>query len=678
MLAGAALWMTATADPPAWLAPIGLAAASIGFIAVLTVGSGGGRWRPLLAGAFGLIAAFSLGAAAAQIRTALVDAPRIDRPTGAVRLTGWVMEIEPGASRDRMRVLVDRIEGDAPQLRYVRASVKGDGAFPPGRAIDCLVPLRPPEGPMAPLAYDSARRAYFQRVGATAIVLGRCRPTNAPPPPAWTDRVALYLAAVRRDASEAIVTALPGEGGALTAAMVTGDRSLISDTTNVVFRDSGLGHMLSVSGLHMALVAGGLYTALYFGLALIPPLALRYPIRKWAASAALIAAAVYLVVSGVSVPAQRAFVMTAVAFGAVLLDRPVFTVRALAVAVVLIILLAPESVVDPGFQMSFAATAALVAAFENRRTDALIGANPGALLSGLAATWRSLSDMLLASLVAGLATDPFAIFHFQRFSVYGLAANLISTPIISFMVAPAALAAIALAPFGLANAPLSVVAAGLDMVRAVGAVFAARPEAVLFVPAADAGVFALVIAGMTLVLFLRGGVRWAGILPIATGVALYAIAPRPVLWADGDLRAVVARTEARWVAVGDERRMAFARDRLAALAGLSPQRAAALSPPDGCPKTHCAWTTPMRRPVVRVYEAPGLTAACVRGAIVLSDVALPAEYRTRCGVALAFGPAELASRGGLSVTETGKGLLVRRAGAFHARPRSGALRRSDG
>jgi competence protein ComEC len=623
-------------------------------------------------------AAFALGAAAAQWRAARVAAPRLVAESGPVRLTGWVMEVEPGATRPRMRVLVQSVESLSKPPRFVRISVRADGVLPPGRAIDCLVLLRPPEGPMAPHAYDLARRAWFMQVGATGFALGRCRPVEAPPPPATTDGLLLRVSAMRRDLTEAIFAAAPNEGGALAAAMVTGDRSLMSEASLIAFRDSGLGHLLSVSGLHMALVAGGVYAMLHFLLALATPLALRFPIRKWAAGAALVSAAAYLVVSGASVPAQRAFVMTAVALGAVLLDRPPFSLRALGVAAVVVVLLAPESVVDAGFQMSFAATAALIAAFETRRGDDG-PPTPGLLLGGIARTWRTVSDMLLISVVAGLATDPFAIYHFQRFATYGLAANLAATPIITFVAAPAAVAAAVLAPFGLAEPALALMAFGLDMVRGIGAAFAERPEAVRALPAAPTSAFLLAVGAIVWICLWRGALRWFGLVALAAAAATYLAAPRPVVWADGDLRAVVARTPGGWVSVGDPRRAAFARGRLGTLAGLSPMQADRLPPPDGCDRDACVWRSPAGRPVVRVFRVEGLARACLPHALVLSDVARPADFEGRCRPAMFVDPGDLAAHGGLSVAEPNGRLIVRRAlEDAGRRPWSGALRRNGG
>lgn len=676
VILGAAAWMTAPTDPNPWIAPVGMiVATATAFALAAAPFTGRGRLRMAAAGAMLMVAAFASGALAAQIRTATVASPRVAENTGAVRLTGWVLDAEPGATRPRMKLLVDDIASEMETPRFVRLS--SSSVISPGRAVSCLVLLRPPEGPMAPRSFDSARRFYFQKIGATGIVLGRCRPTNAPPPSAWTDRIMVWTAAVRRDLTESIVAMAPHEGGAIAAALVTGDRSFMSKATGDAFWGSGLGHLLSVSGLHMALIAGGIYAGLHFLLALIAPLALRYPIRKWAAATALIGGGLYLVVSGASVPAQRAFVMTALALGAILIDRPAFSLRALGVAAVIVVAIAPESVVDAGFQMSFAATAALIAAFERGPDHAPAPVAPGLLLGGLDSSWRVLSGMLVASLVAGLATDVFAVYHFQRVAVYGLASNMASTPLISFVIAPAAVIAAVLAPFGLADVPLAVMAGGLDMVAAIGGVFADRPEALRPLPVAPLSAFLLAIAALAWACLWRGAIRWGAAAMFAAAALLYATTPKPVLWADGDFRAIVAATPDGWVALADPRRGAFARGRLAGLAGVSALQSERLPSPDACDPDICSWTTPHDRAVYRVRNERGVEKACAPGAIVLSDAPLPRDFARRCGAAFAIDPANLAENGGLSVAESRDGISIRRA-RDHAgyRPWSGKLRRS--
>jgi competence protein ComEC len=230
----------------------------------------------------------------------------------------------------------------------------------------------------------------------------------------------------------------------------------------------------------MGVVGGLVFAMVVWTLSLIAPIALRFPVKKIAAIVALATLVAYFVLSGSSVPALRSLVMAAVAFGAILLDRPAISMRGLALSAVIVVLLLPESVLEPGFQMSFAATMALVALFEmlKRAPHEPALPIPGPLIGAMQAITRGIGGVLLISLVAGLATDPFAIYHFQRFSIYSLPANLITAPIMSFLVAPAAAAAALLAPFGWAEIPLQIMASALDLIAAVGQTFGERPEAV--------------------------------------------------------------------------------------------------------------------------------------------------------------------------------------------------------
>jgi competence protein ComEC len=675
-LVGAALYMSAAREPWWGWAPLAMSAFVIG--AGFAATRQALAWRPVAAVCV-CGAALGLGAVAADIKTALVASPKLERTTEPVIVLGWITDVDPGARRSQITVLVHTIENVPRPPLHVRLSVSAPPG--PGRFVRCLAILRPPEAPLAPRGYDSARRFYFEKIGATGFALGSCRPTAWVAPPRWWDGLRLKVAAWRRDLTETVLQTSHGQGGAIAAAMITGDRSFLSADTQTAFRDSGLGHLLSVSGLHMALAAGGVYALVHVLLAAIPPVALRFPIRKWAAFIALLSGAAYLVLSGGSVPAQRAFIMTSIALGAVLVDRQAFTMRGLATALAIVVLLQPEAAIDPGMQMSFAATAALIAAFEEPPRAILPTYAPGLLLGGLDRAWKTMSSMLVASVVAGTATDPFALYHFQRVSAYSLASNLAATPIISFVVAPSALAAAALAPFGLAEPALMLMAAALDTVRAIGAVFAQRPEAVHALPLMPDAAFVLTVCALVWACVWRGRVRWAAAAFLIGGLALYATSPRALIWADADLKAVVASDESedgrrRWFALATGR-SDFQRSRLASLAGVAPT-ALATGPAaaNACSDTGCVWITPGGREVHWVSKDTALERACVPGAIVLAQ--MPAHFKRDCALAFLSTPADRRAYGGFSLTETASGVLVRHVRSPRGgRPWSGALTRSD-
>lgn len=657
MIAGAAAWLTAPANPPMWLGAVLM-------IAGTTATCGCAFWpsptrhgaamilRRVLAGLCALVAAIGLGLAAAEMRAANVSAPPFLAREEPVRVEGWVVALEPSVAGPRLRLLVHQLEGaDAPP-RYVRVSVPRAGMLTPGRAARCRAVLGAPAGVIAPGGYDFARRAYFERLGATGFAFGRCRPIELPAPPAWLDRQRLRLAALRYDLSAAIQAAAPGRGGAIAAAMVAGDRSPIDQSTNTSLQNSGLGHLLSVSGVHMGVVGGIVFAALIWGLSLIGPLALRWPVKKLAAVGALAALALYLVVSGSSVPALRAFVMAGVAFGAILLDRPAISMRGLALAAVIVVLLFPESVIEPGFQMSFAATMALVALFEMLRrapheTDL---PTPGPLIGALQWSARAIGGVICVSLVAGLATDPFAIYHFQRFSIYGLAANLVSAPIMSFLVAPAAAAAAVLAPFGLADAPLQIMASGLDLVAAIGEAFGTRPEAVRALPKPPDAAFLACVAALLWSCLWRGALRWGGLAIFAGSIGLYLSAPRPVVAFDPDLRAVFAQVaeanDVHWTLIAGAGRSNFARDRLGPMLGLAPAEIERLASPENCGADACVWRDRGGGHMALVLTDTGFASACRAGALVLTRRAAPLGYQPNCALAGLIDADDLARHGG--------------------------------
>lgn len=677
LMTGAALYFTLPQTPAWWIGPVILLAAIPCALAAAmwpAVGGLAGAARfALICAAIG-VAAIGLGLSAGTIRERSVASPKLERETEPIIVEGWVTDLDRGATRPRMTIRVSKVEGiDKPPI-LVRVSTTEPGALTPGRAVRCRAVLHPPDGPIAPGAYNGAFDLYFARVGATGFSLGACRPIDLATPPNALDALALRAAAIRRAITETVLDAAPGRGGAVAASVITGDRSAIDADTTLVFRNSGLAHILSVSGFHMSLVAGMLYGAAHILLALLPGFALRFPIRKWAAAFAITGAGLYLILSGISVPAQRAYVMTAVVLGAILVDRPAITMRGLAVAAFIVTLLAPESVLTPGFQMSFAATAALVAAFEMYQAKRQPLPTPGLFIASLQSFGRWMAGALLSSAVAGFATDPFALAHFQRFSLYALPANLAATPIISLIVTPAAGAAALLAPFGMADPALAVMGWGLDLLVAVGGVFADRPEAIRALPKPPDLALIIWTTAIVWACLWRGPLRVVAVPMLLSGIALYALSPRPSLYVDGALQAVIARNEeGRWVAV-NARGADFERQRLGELAGISEIESKKLAQPPGCGETQCTWKSAHGRPIIVTQVGADTNAACMEGAIVIAHTSMPPDWIARCKPAALINPSTLARQGGAAIYESEKDIRIVRARSLdHARPWDGAL-----
>jgi len=310
-----------------------------------------------------VLAGLATGFTAGALRNASTPVTALPASLDRIMVEGWVAGIDPRETGARVRLRVHAMSGvpAAQTPVFVRMTqMRGDPPFP-GRFVRCYGALRPPPGPGLAGDYDFARDAHFKALGGVGFVFGSCEPGSLGP--ADGHEASLALAALRRRVAERVYVASGPEAGGFAAALVSGDRSLMPEADREALRASGLAHLLAISGLHLGLVGGMVYLLVRRSLALWEWFALRVPVQKPAAAAALIVLACYFVISGMSVATQRAFLMAAVFFGAILFDRAALTARSLAFAMILITLVQPETVVTPGFQMSFAATGALIAVF---------------------------------------------------------------------------------------------------------------------------------------------------------------------------------------------------------------------------------------------------------------------------------------------------------------------------
>lgn len=490
-------------------------------------------------GTFRLLAvltALVAGVTVIKLRTDIVAAPVLSREM-TVNATGWVAERE-AASRGGVRVLlrVHDIEeiSTATAPRNIRVTIRSKGdSISVGDSIAVLARLRPPSGPVMPGSYDFSRADFYQGVGAVGFAYGAAKPADIGEPPLRI-RLGMPVARMRQTIRERIIAALPGDNGQIAAALVMGDRRGISESTQEAMRASGLGHVLAISGLHMALVAGSAFWLIRALLALSPTLALTRPIRKWAAAGALAVAAGYLAISGSSVATERAFLMLAIMLVAVMIERRAITLRNVALAAMAILLFQPESVLTASFQMSFAATLALVAGYEALRERAdrrLTRADVGdRRLVGR--FWLSVRGLSLTSIIAGLATTPFAIYHFQSAAPLTLFANLAAMPVVGMVVMPMAFFGVVLMPFGLEQLPLTVMGWGLDWVVMVARTTASWSAGWGGVPMAPVAALLLVVAGFLWLTLWHERWRLAGVLPIVMAVPIVLLAPRPEVLVD--------------------------------------------------------------------------------------------------------------------------------------------------
>jgi competence protein ComEC len=484
-----------------------------------------------------MIAALAAGFATATWKTARVSHGVLARPAYSVSLSGFVETRDIRERTDRFVLRVTQMDSPraVAKLERVRLSVRKGTAPAVGSFVELKARLQPPLAPMRPGSYDFGRDMYFQGIGASGFVMGAIKTAEPPASGGLSLRYAAFMQGLRDAIDARIRTALDGDRRAIATALLTGRRDAISAPVNDAMFISGLGHVLSISGYHMAVVAGVVFFAVRALLALIPGLTVHFPIKKWSAAAALAAAAFYLLLSGAEVATQRSFFMTAVVLIAVMVDRRAVTFRTLAVAAMIVLTVAPEALVHPSFQMSFAATLGLVALVQIGMPR--LFASPDNSATARVALWggREIATLALASLVAGLATTPYAAFHFHRVTPYGVLANLAAMPVVSAIVMPAGLLGLVAMPFGFDGVFWRIMGGGIDWMIVVTQWVAALPGAIGRMAAFGAGPLIAASLGIILLGLLRTPLRWSGAAVLVLAVIWAVAVPQPdiLISADG-------------------------------------------------------------------------------------------------------------------------------------------------
>ncbi|MFN7001285.1 MAG: ComEC/Rec2 family competence protein, partial [Elioraea tepidiphila] len=559
--------------------------------------------RPFLAWLCGLSAALLLGLGTPALHAALAP-PMLELPRGAVELTARVTDLE--ALPEGVRLTLDRVRlsPEGPELsRSVRLRLqRGDPLRPePGSVIRVRALLRAPAPPAVPGGWDFQRSAFFEGLGASGFAIGRAQLV--------AEAGGRPLARLRAEVERRVAEAIPGPAGAVAAALLTGRQRAIPPEDIRAMRDSGLAHLLAVSGLHIGIVMGVAFAAVAGALRLVPPLLARTDIRKGAALAALLAGFGYLLLTGTAVPVQRAFAMAALVMLGLFLDRTALSLRTVAAAATLVLLLRPDLLLGPSFQMSFAAVLALVAGFEAAR-PALDRLRQAPAWWGVPLLWAA--GLLLSSVLAAAATMPFGLHHFGRLQWYGVAANAVAVPLTSFLVMPAGMAGLLLMPFGLESWALVPMGWGVERILATAHAVASWPgaaEAAVPLPAAGA-----LLAGFGLCWLCLWRTRWRllGVPILALGLSAGAWQRPPDLLLSADSRWILLRLPEGAFAERGRGASAFQRDAMLR-----------------------TWALPAAAPLPRAGEAAGGAIRCeptacriaLRGGEVLLLRSRPGEER---------------------------------------------------
>jgi competence protein ComEC len=554
---------------------------------------------------------------------------------------------------------VERIEGnritDKPQR--VRLSVRRGQAPPAGAFVEAKAQLNPPLQPLRPGSYDFARDLYFQRLGASGFVHGAVKVVTPPSAAGLRMRANAFVQGVRDAIDARIRAVLGGDVGSIASALITGKRDAITPYLYDAMFVSGIGHVLSISGYHMAVVAGIVFFILRASLALVPGLADRMPVKKWAAFGALLVTALYLVLSGAEVATQRSFIMIAIVLIGVMLDRPVLTLRTVTIAALVVLLFAPEAVVHPSFQMSFAATLALIATYAHGLPLARAGKDTS--LGARAALWgvNEIISLIIASLVAGLATTPYAAFHFHRIAPYGVLANLLAMPVVSAWVMPMGILGVVAIPFGFDGIFWRQMGYGIEWMDAIALWVTSLPGAFGRVTSFGTTPLLLATAGLLVIGLLKTPLRWSGFIFVVVSIILAARTPVPDVLVAADGRAFAVR--------GANGRLAFhhtggdtfaTREWLAADADGRDPADKALGDGIGCDPSGCIGTLADGRLVSYVLAPEAFEEDCRRAAIIVAIRDAPPD----CD-ATVIGRRDRRARGAIAFYRDGSGFRIESA-----------------
>lgn len=589
-----------------------------------------GRYPLLRQAVAGLAVAAALGCGHVWVKARLVGAPPIGRPQVAL-ITATVLARQEQPAEGRVRLLLatrDPASGRAIKARINLPLAADRPALRAGAAVRLRARLVPPAPPMLPGGYDFARAAWFQGIAATGSALGEVTVLR----PGMGGR----LADLQQALSAHVRAAVPGPAGAIAAAYASGDRGAIPAADEAAMRHSGLAHLLSISGLHVSAVIAAAYLLVLKLGALWPWLALRVRLPLAAAAGGALAGIGYTLLTGAEVPTVRSCLAALLVLTALALGREALSLRMVAVAAFVVLVLWPEALVGPSFQMSFAAVIAIIALSGTARVRAFMAPREEGWLARLG---RNLIMLLLTGVVIELALLPIGLFHFHQSGVYGALANVVAIPLTTFVSMPLIALALLLDTVGLGAPVWWLVGQSLEALLALAHFTASQPGAVSTLPAMGRGAFLLFVAGGLWLALWSGRVRLWGLVPAALGALSLVLLRPPDVLVSGDGRHVgITGAVPGELLVLREGRGGYARDTLLELAGMN----GATRSLDDWPGARCTaelclvklrrgdrqWTLLLTRTRDRFAERD-LAAACAQVDIVVSDRRLPRSCRPR-------------------------------------------------
>ncbi|MCB2084906.1 MAG: ComEC/Rec2 family competence protein [Sphingomonadaceae bacterium] len=624
---GIALWFVLD-TPWQWCAAIGVS--TLVAVAAASLIPADGRTPELRKALVVLGILLAAGILLVWARSAIVGAEPLPYPQ-VHQIDARILQREEQPAQERVRLVLAMRDAESGVSRKIQVNVpvaNDDNGLREGAIIRLRTRLMPPAPPMLPGGYDFARTAWFQGLSATGSVLGDIEIVE----PASTSA---GLAPLQRRLATHVRGQLGGSPGTIAAAFASGDRGGISEADEEAMRDAGLTHLLSISGLHVSAVIAAAYFLALKLLALWPRIALRVRLPLVAAAIGALAGIGYTLLTGAEVPTVRSCVGAVLVLTALALGREALSMRMVAAAAFFVLLLWPESLVGPSFQMSFAAVLSIVALHNAAPVKAFLAVREESWLARMS---RRALMLLVTGLVIEIALMPIVLFHFHRAGVYGAFANVIAIPLVTFVSMPLIALALALDMVGLGSPAWWLAGKSLELLLGIAHWTSAQPGAVKLTPEMGAGLFAIYVAGGLWMALWRGRVRLLGLVPWAVATILLLVKPVPDVLVSGDGRHVGIAGEGDTLLVLRESRSDYAKDNLLELAGVEGEPIALADWPGAqCSRDFCvidlerggrSWSLLMSRSR-DIVEERVLAAACERSDIVIADRYLPRSCSPR-------------------------------------------------
>ena len=473
----------------------------------------------------------ALGFLSAKVETArMLGQRQFFKPNTITYLQGRIKQTDLSFKSKPRFLLENASDFKAPLKGLYRITTNDKTPHQIGDCVETAAVLTPPSYPLKPNAYRFDIHAFFENISAVGYTLTPLYKIDCPNNAQKSKNISELINKSRQNIVTLVSKTLPKDEASVAAALLTGNKSLISEALYTQYRTAGLAHFLAISGLHIGLIAAFFFILMRFLFSLVPVLALKFSTHKAAAVCAVLFAFAYLLLSGASFSAERAFIMVLLVFLGLIFDRVALSMRTVAAAALIILAFQPHALLNAGFQMSFAAATALIAVYELYRPKNVFEKRSIIQKIGL-----YFFSVILTTFIASLATLPYAVYHFRTFALYAILSNIVAAPLIAFVIMPFIFISLLCYPFSLSAYPLYIAGFGLSFLNRLTHFVSSLTLAGLSIsPMPTWGLIVITLGGLWLCL-LQTKERFLGLVLIILGFGSYLFIKTPdVLYtADG-------------------------------------------------------------------------------------------------------------------------------------------------